>query len=90
MSDFNTHTAVIYSVVASLENDQQGWKFRRKMDYDGRADDQPVYVGSVVYGTATSASGWRIAKLTYDGSDRVTDVSLAEGTWDGRAALSYA
>jgi len=64
-----------------------------KIDYNGGTN--PVYIGFASSGTATSASSWRIMKLTYDVNSNVTDVQWAGGTtdfsniYDNRASLSY-
>lgn len=60
-----------------------------RLDYDGRSDDNPVYVGYATAGTASSDSDWMILKFTYDGSDRVTLVQIAYGAWDSRTGLTY-
>ena len=52
------------------------------------------YVGEAAPGTATSAAGWRIKKLTYSGSS-VTQIDYADGNanfdniWDNRATYTY-
>lgn len=64
-----------------------------KIDYSGGLN--PVYIGFASSGTSTSASSWRIMKLTYDVNSNVTDVQWAGGTtdfsniYDNRASLSY-
>lgn len=56
----------------------------------------PIYIGLAEVGTAKSAAFWQIRKLTFDGSNNVTDIQYAGGTaafnaiWDNRAGLSYA
>lgn len=55
----------------------------------------PVYIGHAAPGTATSAALWRIQKLSYDASNRLTTIEWADGNgefdniWDDRATLSY-
>lgn len=61
----------------------------KQIDYDVRTDSNPVYVGYALRGTATSADAWTIQYLTYDGSDRVTSIETAYGSWDNRASLTY-
>jgi len=62
------------------------------MDYQGGM--QPVYIGRATPGTAKSAAGWQIQKLTYSGN-HVTDVQWASGTakydkvWDSRESYTY-
>ena len=65
------------------------------LDYAGRTDGQPVYICYAAPGTATTAPYWKIARHTYDGSDRLIRKEWAEGTakfqfvCDARATLSY-
>lgn len=54
-----------------------------------------IYRGEAALGTATSAPGWRIQKITTDAAGNVLSVLYAAGgaataVWDNRAALSYA
>lgn len=55
---------------------------------------KPQYIGKAAPGTASSAAGWQISKLTYS-TDDVTDIQWAAGSlsftniWDNRASLSY-
>ena len=64
-----------------------------QLDYAGRTDGQPVYVGWAEPGTATSAPKWRIAFLTYV-ANQVTQIQWAGGTiayafiWDNHAGPS--
>jgi hypothetical protein len=64
-----------------------------KFDYNGGTN--PVYIGVAAPGTATSTQKWLIKKLTFDGSDNVTDIQYPSGSpnfnqaWDDRAGLSY-
>ena len=61
--------------------------------YKARFDDGETYtyVGVALPGTATSASGWQIKRIT----DATGDVDWAAGDikftniWDNRASLSY-
>jgi hypothetical protein len=54
----------------------------------------PIYIGEATPGTAKSAAGWRIKKLTYS-SDVITDVQWANGSaafdfvWNDRASYTY-
>jgi len=64
------------------------WK--KRLDYDVRTDDNPVYVGFAPTGMATSeVDGWILYKMTYDGSDRVTAVDIAYDSWDNHLTASY-
>lgn len=62
---------------------------QKLFDYDARTDGQPVYIGMNEPGAATSADGWLIQKLLYDGSDQVTSIKVVVGIWDNRASLTY-
>lgn len=55
---------------------------QKRLDYAGRSDDSPVYVGFNIRGAATSDTTWILQKLTYDGSSRVTLVQIAIDAWD--------
>lgn len=63
------------------------------IEYD--ASNNPVYVGEAKTGTAKSASGWRIKKITYDVSNNPTDIMWAESSsqfdkiWANRASYKY-
>lgn len=67
----------------------------KRLDYDTREDDQPVYVGFAetdyndTDGTIAplTTDTWVIQKFTYDGSNRVTRIQVARGAWDDRATL---
>lgn len=76
-------------ISASLRTSDGGQSFQKILDYDGRGDDQPVYVGFGVRGLLTSATGWLINKMDYDGDDRVILVQSAVGIWDNRSSLVY-
>lgn len=53
-----------------------------------------IYQGWAQPGQATSATGWRIRKLTYSGTN-LTNIQFALGSpafafiWDNRASYSY-
>ena len=68
--------------------------YTEKVAYD--SSDRILYFGRALPGTATSASGWQIYKLTYDGSSsRIVSKIWANGSpdfiheWDERASYSY-
>lgn len=69
-------------------------QFKVRIAYD--SSNRIQYVGEAAAGTATSATGWRIKKLTYDGtSTRVTQIDWADSNrnfdneWDERESYSY-
>jgi hypothetical protein len=59
------------------------------------ASGQPEYIGEAIAGGTTASSIWRIKKMIFDGSDRVTAVQWADGNaefdneWDNYASLTY-
>ena len=65
-----------------------------QLDYVGRTDGQPVFVGWAEPGTPTSSAAWRIVFLTYV-ANQLTQLQWASGTmaynfvWDNRASLVY-
>jgi hypothetical protein len=63
------------------------------IQYD--ANENPIYIGLAVPGTATSDPLWQIRHLTFDPSNNPTSIQYANGVidfnfvWDNRATLSY-
>lgn len=63
-----------------------------RIDYDG--SNNPIYIGIAPPGVPTSASMWKIFKITYSGSNP-TLIQLADGDelsdniWDNRTSLTY-
>lgn len=59
------------------------------------ANGDPKYIGLAIPGTATSASKWKLMKLTYDASLNLTDVQYADGNenfdnvWNIRGTYTY-
>ncbi len=72
-----------------------GIPYQQILDYDGRTDSQPVYIGWADPGKLTSSRVWRIFKIAYDGSDRPTSIKFAGAspdfnkTWDSRTVYVY-
>lgn len=64
-----------------------------KISYD--ANNRQEYIGLAKPGTATSAAGWQIKKMTYNATGFMTDLQFADGTdkfdkvWDNKASYSY-
>lgn len=64
----------------------------QKIAYDG--SNRTEYIGFALPGTASSAPGWLIKKMTY-GAAGATDIQFAGGAiaftsiWDSRAGYSY-
>jgi YD repeat-containing protein len=71
----------------------EGAQWTVALAYDANGNLQ--YVGWARPGTAKSAAEWRIIKLTYDASAKLTDVGYAGGldtfvnVWDSRATYTY-
>lgn len=61
---------------------------QHRYDYTGTISTYPIYTGSAAKGAADSADAWRICKAT-DSTDGPTLIQCADGTWTGRAALTY-
>lgn len=76
-------------LTASIRVGESNFLVQKLFDYDIRADDKPVYIGYGVRGLATSATGWQIQKLTYDGGNRLVSIQGAVGIYDNRAVLLY-
>lgn len=63
------------------------------IDYDGSGN--PIYIGYTLQGNGKASPFWQIRKLTYDGSNNLTDVQYASGSqayealWTARAGLAY-
>lgn len=61
-----------------------------RLDYDGRLDGNPVYVGAANQGTATASADWTVQKLEYDVSARLTRKQvILDAVWDDRASLGW-
>lgn len=62
---------------------------------DYNSTDNITYSGRAVPGTATSAAGWSIMKVTYNSNSDVVTALWASGTdafnavWDNRASYTY-
>lgn len=62
---------------------------QKRIDYDVRTDENPVYVGYNVRGADTSAINWVLQKITYDASSRATLIQVAIDAWDNRTTAAY-
>ena len=49
-----------------------------------------LYVGSAAVGTAESAAGWSVQKVTFDSNGNATAALYAAGIWQDRYTLTYA
>ncbi len=65
-----------------------GSGLQQLMDYNGRADGNPVYVGTAAEGVAEGDTGqWQIQKLEYDGSNRIISKKICRtASWTDRAS----
>lgn len=63
--------------------------FRTLIDYAGRVDGNPVYVGKNLQSAAIGAATWSIQKLFYDALGNLLDAQVLTGAWTGRAALAW-
>lgn len=63
--------------------------YEARLDYDGRTDNQPVYVGHAANGTATTHPSWSVERVTYDGTDRPIRKQVLTGAWDERTTLGW-
>jgi hypothetical protein len=61
--------------------------YESRLDYAGRADGNPVYIGKNVQAALTSTGTWTIQKLDYDTNNRLTRAQVQTGAWDNRAVL---
>jgi YD repeat-containing protein len=59
----------------------------KRLDYDVRTDDNPVYVAFAETPFTATTDTWIVQKFTYDASDRPTRIQVAKGAWDDRASL---
>lgn len=84
------------SAKAVVQPIPSGFDSEKRLDYDVRTDDNPVYVAFAEYKftddtttitPTTNTDTWIIQKFTYDGSDRVTRIQVTRGAWDDRASL---
>jgi hypothetical protein len=59
-----------------------------RLDYAGRSDTNPVYVGRAAPATPSS-SPWSVQRLEYDANSRLTRVQVLSGPWDSRTTLNW-
>ena len=62
---------------------------QKRLDYDVRTDDNPVYVGFNFRGALVSDTNWILQKLTYDSSNRVILVQVGIDSWNNRTTATY-
>lgn len=69
-----------------LEGIQRGLTdYETRLDYAGRSDSSPVFVGKAAQGTPVDGDGWQVQRLEYDGDGRLVRVQVRGGSWSGRA-----
>lgn len=87
------YTEQIQSKHVIVDRDFSADKKRQAFDYD--VDGNLKYMGVAEPGTLTSQAKWRISRLTYNGSAKLTDILWSDGNnnednvWDNRASLNY-
>ena len=65
------------------------------VENSGTSPYNPVYIGWAAPGSATSASQWKIQKLTYDANNKLITKKWADKSarfnkvWDDRASYTY-
>jgi len=68
-------------------------EFTMAIEYN--SDNFELYIGEASPGTSQTLAGWRIKKLTYNSSGRVTNVEWASGNnmfdkiWNSRDTYVY-
>ena len=75
------------SALADLRHGVTDYEIR--LDYAGRTDGQPVYLGRAANGSASSLGAWNIEFLTYDVDGNIVRKQVLTGAWDNRAALAW-
>jgi hypothetical protein len=86
--------------VAIIVDNFSGTPFEGKgetiqLDYAGRTDGQPVYVGFAEPSSLTSDPVWKIMRLDYSAGGDLIDRLWADGDtnfdniWNNRTTLSY-
>jgi len=53
--------------------------FQQKLDYAGRTDGQPVYIGWATPGVQDTDAKWKIRKLTYNTDGSLSQIQFANG-----------
>lgn len=67
--------------------------YTMKFEYD--ASGNQIYVGWAQPGLASSATGWRLMKQTFNASNQLTDITWPSAStaftsvWDSRTGYSY-
>ena len=64
----------------------------KRLDYDGSGN--LIFLGEAEIGSLEASAVWKIVRLTYNGSDELTDVehageALYAHVWNDRATESY-
>jgi len=75
--------------LAGMNIKDQPVNYQMLIDYDGRTDGQPVYVGYAHFAKGVSEDAWVIYNFQYDGSNQLTSRKTAYGVWDDRGSLTY-
>lgn len=70
-----------------------GTEYTTAIEYN--ADNNPIYIGEALPGTAKNATEWRIRKIIYDANQNPIDIQWANSSkkfefiWDNRANYTY-
>lgn len=75
-------------------NEVEVYGLAKRLDYTGGPAGSPVYIGWALPGSLTANAVWKITKLTYSGTDLVSQVwadgnTKFDNVWDNRASLTY-
>lgn len=93
VTDFEEHTHPFGANTFGAKNVVQpipaAFLSQKRIDYDVRTDDNPVYVGYNVRGAGVADTNWILQKMTYDGSNRITLVQVSIDSWNNRASTTY-
>ena len=61
-----------------------------RLDYDGRRDELPVYIGRAAPGKGNDEQAWTIHRVTYDAAGRIESIaSRADVAWGERLSLAW-
>lgn len=80
-------------ITGEVGEDETEPQYTQELEYD--ISNNPIFIGEAEPGTATNESGWRVRKITYDGSGNAIRVEWASSTddfdkiWDQRATYVY-
>lgn len=93
-TDYEEHTHPFgegsFAAKNVLEPLPASFNSKKRLDYDGRTDSQPVYVGFAPAGTDETTTNWVIQQISYDSDGNPTAVDIAMGVaWSNRVSEVY-